>query len=143
MMQPRGDRSRLSISATWSRTLPPHPSAVLPSIVNLRRDYFPAIEKLAVALRPVREPQTSYFVGLVDALFGNPDETNRVSGDAQLLVLNQEGQLRARVNLNADDYHIAWEAHGEGAFVQLHGILVPGVRIHRIEGVANFRLLKE
>lgn len=141
MMQPNGDRSHLSVLATWARTLPPAPGTVPPSMVNLRSDYFPTIEKLAVALRPAREPRTSYFVGLVDALFGNPDETNRVSGEVQLLLLNQEGNIKARAFLNADDYYVAWEAHGQGGFVALHGLLNLGERLHRIEKVTNFKLL--
>jgi len=79
----------------------------------------------------------------VDALFGNPDETNRVSGEVQLLLLNQEGNLKARVFLNADDYHVAWEAHGQGRYVSLHGLLNLGERLHRIEDVSNFKLLSE
>ena len=112
-------------------------------MVHLRRDAFPTIEKLAVALRPAREPKTAYFIGLVDALFGTPDEGNRVSGDVQLLLLNQEGNRKARVNLNPRDYHLAWEAHGEAGFVSLHGILNLGERVHRIEHVSNFKNLKE
>jgi hypothetical protein len=143
MMQPNGDRSRLSVLASWARTLPPLAGQAPPSVVNLRRDYFPTIEKLAVALRPGREPKSAYFVGLVDALFGTPDEANRVSGDVQLLLFNQEGFQKARVNLDADDYQVAWEAHGQGGYVSLHGILNLGERIHRIESVSSFKFLKD
>jgi hypothetical protein len=144
MMQPSGERSRLTIRATWARTLPPPPSAGLPSIVQLRRDYFPVIEKLAVALRPAQEPRPAYFIALVDELSGNPDEHNRVSGDVQLQVLNaEEGSFKARVNLNADDYHIAWEAHGVAGYVSLNGVLKLGGRVHRIENVSSFKRLNE
>jgi hypothetical protein len=143
MMQPRGDRSRLTISATWARTLPPPPDRFPPSVVHLRRNDFPIIERLAEALRPARESTTSYFVGLVDALFGTPDEANRVSGDVQLLLLNQEGSQKARVNLNADDYHVAWEAHGVGGYVSLSGKLVRGERVHRIVDVSSFKYLND
>jgi hypothetical protein len=143
MMQPNGDRSRLSVLASWARTYPPSPGQAAPSVVNLRRDYFPTIERLAVALRPARASKTAYFVGLVDALFGTPDEANRVSGEVQVLLFNQEGPQKARVNLNADDYHVAWEAHGQGGYVSLHGILNLGQRVHRIESVSSFKLLKE
>jgi hypothetical protein len=141
MMQPSGDRSRLTITASWARTLPPPPDRPTPSMVHLRRNDFPVIERLAEALRPARESKTSYFVGLVDALFGTPDEANRVSGDVQLLLLNQEGPLKARVNLNADDYHVAWTAHGVGGYVSLNGKLVRGERVHRIVDVSSLRYL--
>jgi len=143
MMQPDGDRSRLTIMASWARTLPPPLDAMLPSVVHLRRNDFPIIERLAEALRPVREPKTSYFVGWVDALFGTPDEANRVCGDVQLLLLNQEGLQKARVNLNVDDYHVAWEAHGVAGYVALKGKLVRGERVHKIVEVSNFKFLKD
>jgi hypothetical protein len=142
MMQPTGDRSRLTIQASWSRTLPPPPGASLPAIVHLRRDVFPVVEKLAVTLRPAREPKPSQFIALVDALSGDPDEHNRVSGEVQLLVFDaEEGSFKARVNLNADDYHIAWEAHGMAGYVSLNGVLKLGGRVHRIEDVSNFKRL--
>ena len=141
MMQPTGDRSRLTVQATWARTLPPPPSAGLPSVVQLRRDVFPVVEKLAFALRPAREPKPSHFIALVDALFGNPDEHNRVSGEVQLLVFDsEEGSFRARVSLNADDYQIALETHGVAGYVSLNGVLKLGGRVHHFENVSNFRL---
>jgi hypothetical protein len=143
MMQPTGDRSRLTVQATWARTLPPPPDASLPSIVHLRRDDFPVIEKLAIALRPAREPKPSQFIALVDALFGDPDEHNRVSGEVQLLVFDvEEGSFRARADLDADAYHIAWEAHGAAAYVSLNGVLKLGGRVHRIDDVSNFKRLR-
>lgn len=144
MIQPTGDRSRLTVQATWARTLPPPPGSRLPSVVHLRRDDFSVVEKLAVALRPARAPKRSHFIALVDALSGNPDEHNRVSGDVQLLVFDaEEGSFKARVILNADDYHIAWEAHGVAGYVSLNGVLKVGGRVHRIENVSNFKFLKD
>lgn len=143
LMHPTGERSRLSLSATWSRALPRPDPKGHPSEVHLRRDYFPAIESLAKTLRPAREPKPSYLVGLVDALFGDPDEDGKVSGDVQLMIFNQEEAIRARATLDSHDYHQAWEAHGVGGYVSLSGILVLGSRVHRIEQVRNFRVLNE
>jgi hypothetical protein len=142
-MQPRGERSRLTLSATWSRSLPPSAETQTPSIVHMRKEYFPVIEMLANALRPTRRPQVSRFVGLVHSLYGDPDEQGRVRGDVQLLIFNQEEPIRARVNLNPDDYHTAWEAHGVGGYVSLNGKLEPGDRLHRITEVSNFKFLRE
>lgn len=144
MMQPAGARSRLTVQAAWARTLPPPPGANLPSVVHLRRDDFRIVEQLAVALRSAGEPKPSHFVALVDALSGNPAANGRVSGEVQLLVFDPEGSsFKARVNLNADDYHIALEAHGIAGFVSLNGALKLGGRVHRIEDVANFKRLSE
>ena len=142
MMQPIGDRSRLTLSASWSRTRPLPPGAAQPSSVQLRREYFPIIGSLGRGLRPSRSPRGSRFVGLVDALSGNPDEGGRVRGDVQLLIYNQDEVMRAKVNLDADDYRMAWEAHGAGGYVSLYGTLIVGDRVHRIENVKNFEFLK-
>jgi hypothetical protein len=142
-MQPMGERSRLTLSATWSRSLPPSRETRTPSIVHLRKEYFPVIESLADTLRPTREPQVSYFVGLVDSLFGDPDEQGLVRGEVQLLIFNQEEPIKARVNLDPDDYHTAWKAHGVGGYVSLNGKLVRGDRLNLITEVSNFRFLSE
>jgi hypothetical protein len=142
MMQPMGDRSRLLVSAAWSKVFLPPPSTA-PNVVHLRREHFSVIATLASALRPAHQPKPSMFVGLVDALFGDPDEDGRVSGEVQLLIINQEEVRRARINLGPKDYHKAWEAHGVGGYVQLYGILVLGDRVHRIENVSNFKFLKD
>ncbi|WP_152050801.1 hypothetical protein [Tautonia marina] len=144
MMEPEGDRSQVSVLATWARTLPPPRTATPPSAVHLRREYFPAIAKLAVKLRPTHTPKKSFLVGLVDSLHGDREESGRVSGDVQLLILNQEEKekIRARVTLDADDYQKAGEAHLAGEYVALHGILMMGDRAHRIVEVTGFTPLR-
>lgn len=142
-MRPVGERSSLRLAATWSRSLLPPAKAPPPSMVQLRREYFPAIERLAGHLRPTREPQVSHFIGIVDSLHGNPDEDGLVRGEVQLLILNQEEMTRARVTLNANDYHTALEAHGVGGYVSLNGVLFRGDRVHRIVEVTNFKSLKD
>lgn len=143
MMQPIGERSRLSLATTWSRSLPPPVDATPPSLVHLRGEYFPTIAALAMSLRPNPEPQVSHFVGLVDSLHGDPDEHGHVSGEVQLLILNQEELTKARVILGTEDYHKAWEAHGVGGYVSLSGILVRGERVHRITEISNFKFLRD
>jgi len=142
-MQPVGERSSLRLAATWSRLLLPPAQAPPPSTVLLRREYFPAIENLAVRLRPVREPQVAHIIGMVDSLDGNPDEDGLVLGEVQLLIFNQEETTRARVTLNAKDYRTALETHGVAGYVSLNGVLIRGDRVHRIVDVANFKSLKD
>ena len=54
MMRPIGDRSRLTVQATWARTFPPPPGTDLPSLVHLRRDDFAVVEKLEALVNSVR-----------------------------------------------------------------------------------------
>ena len=140
-MQPDGKHSRLCLSATWSRSLPLPKAGGIPSTVQLRREYFPAIESLASSLRPVREPQVAHFVGLVDSLSGDLDPDGLVRGEVQLAILNQDETIKARVVLSPEDYHTAWEMHGVGGYVSLNGVLTRSGRVYRIVGVRDFRSL--
>ncbi len=143
-MGPQDERSALSLTATWSRTLPLPAAAETPSSVRLRHDMFSKIGRLAARLRPPRPLRKSRFIGLVDSLHGAPDERGRVRGEVQLLLMNQDENIKARVTLDADDYRKALEAHGAGGFVTLVGTLeMTGERTRRIVDPTKFRCLNE
>jgi len=140
-MQPTGDRSVLGIQTNWSRAFTPPPQHEVPRSVLLRTDVFPEIEKVAQALRPAKQPKMSNFIGLVDSLMGNPDPDRRVEGDVTFLLFDADETIKARATLNADAYHIAWQAHGAAGYVSLRGKLVRERRTHRIEEVSHCKLL--
>ncbi len=142
-MQPIGERSRLCLNATWSRSLPQPAASGIPAAVQLRREYFPAIESLAINLRPAREPQVALFIGLVDSLYGSPDIDGLVRGEVLLSILNQDETIKARVTLNPNEYQTALEMHGVGGYVSLSGVLIRGNRTHRIAEITNFKALRE
>jgi hypothetical protein len=142
-MTPEGDGSALTVTASWARTLPPPKALPLPGSVRLRGETFGLIEALAARLRPAHAPQRQYLVGFVDTLNGRPNADGRMEGQVILRVIDPEGEiLRARADLNPDDYHTAWEAHGRNLPFSLQGILRRGVRTHRIDGVTDFRFLQ-
>ena len=140
-MQPNAERSHLALQSTWSRAIAAPPEEEVPTVVFLRSEVFPQIEKLARAFRPATEPRRSKFVALVDSLMGGPDAEGHVQGDVYLMLFDTEGTIRARATLDADQYHTAWEAHGRAAYVTLNGILIRERRIHRIERVSDLKLL--
>jgi hypothetical protein len=55
-MQRFGERSHLTLTATWSRTLPLPTGSKTQSFVQLRKEHFPVIGWLANVLRPTYEP---------------------------------------------------------------------------------------
>ena len=141
-MQPTSERSRLTVRASWARSLPrPQPSQV-PGSVQLRSDYFPVISKVATDLRPIEGPKISEFL----RTRGFPDGKSRLrgpnAGGCLPLAFRPRGNDQtAGATLNAEDYHIAWEAHGIAGYVSLNGILIRGGRVHRIEQVSNLKHL--
>jgi len=140
-MQPTGERSLLGIQTTWSRAFTPPPPNEVPGSVLLRADVFSEIEKVAQTLRPAKEPKMSTFVGLVDSLMGNPDPDRRVEGDVTFLLFDTDETIKARATLSADDYRVAWQAHGEAGYVSLRGKLIRERRSNRIEEVSDLKSL--
>jgi hypothetical protein len=54
---------------------------------------------------------------------------------------SMEGTIRARATLAANDYQIAWQAHGAARYVALSGMLIRERRMHRIERISQFKLV--
>ncbi|MDA1053293.1 MAG: hypothetical protein O3C40_22810 [Planctomycetota bacterium] len=142
-MQPSEEKSQLTISVTWASTLP-QATAVsrIPSRVTFQYDYFPIIEEIFKKLRPTHEPTTpSLFVGYVDTLNGDPGADGQVQGDTRFLVVYEEEMVKARSDLNADDYQIAIRAHASGKAVKFQGTLHLGRRTHRIDNIQSLQII--
>jgi hypothetical protein len=136
-MKPGDPRGVLELSCTWASALPPAERAHVPSQVQLRHGHFAAIEVIYEKLRASSTPRESLFVGTVDTLDGAPGDDGRMRGEVILSVL-QEGNLKAHLDLDADDYVTALEAHRDRALVKLWGVLHRGTRVHRITNVSGF-----
>ena len=143
-MTPEGDGSTITISASWSRSMPPPAAVPIPNVVRLRRETFGRIETLVTRLRPVHAPQRQALFGFVDTLNGRPNADNEMEGQVVLRLMDPENDsLRARTNLGVDDYHTAWEAHGQNLPITLQGIVRRIGRTFRIDEVTGFRLLQQ
>jgi hypothetical protein len=137
-MQPPQDRSYLAISCSWA---PGHPmtSSQVPREVTFRSEHFPALEKIYRKLQPAEEPQPDLFAGYVATLNGEMGSDGRMHGEVTLLLLHEETPVRVRVELSADAYSVANEAHMEGGIVTVRGILHRGRRVHRLNEVSGFQ----
>ena len=143
-MTPEGDGSKLTIAASWARTMPPPAALPLPGVVSLRRETFGRIETLATRLRPVHAPQRQMLFGFVDTLNGRPNADGQMEGEVILRLVDLENDtIRARTNLNVNDYHTAWLAHNPPQPVILEGVLRRTGRIYRVDDVTGFRLLQQ
>ena len=138
MLRPTGDRATLSVSATWSRTRLPQ-SGPKSRRVELHQGVFAVAEALAPRLRMVPEPRSSRFFGFVEALMGQQTSSDpRPSGDTRFRLFDQDEEILARADLDADDHAIAGEAYLAGDLVSFRGILHRLPRLNRIEKVTNF-----
>ncbi len=57
--------------------------------------------------------------------------------------MSEEELIRARVELNAADHHLAWQAYEEDKPVRLVGVLRRVGRVYRIDEVVEFRILED
>lgn len=139
LLRPSGDRASLTISATWSRALLPesresHRQVQLPQLV------FDVAEAIAPRLRTAPVPRPARFFGFVDVLSGQPSRDDpRPSGEVDFTVFDDEqGEIRARGLLSADDYATAAAAHLDSAVVAFRAALRRLPRISRLDGIMDF-----
>ena len=73
---------------------------------------FEVAEALAPRLRSLPQPQIDRFFGYVDELRGNPGLNDpRPSGEVRFTLFEQEEEIHAKADLNADQYAEAIAAH--------------------------------
>jgi hypothetical protein len=138
LLRPKGDRSSLTISTTWSRALLPEQSLVS-NQVQLRQEEFAFAELLAPRLRTLPEPKPARFFAFVDVLSGQPVQHDpRPAGEVDFSIFDdEEGEVRARALLTPDQYAVAGAAHLACEPVSFKGTLRRLPRISRIDDVTE------
>lgn len=139
-MQPNDTNGRVDISSSWASGHP-RPESV-PGLVSVKSEYFPFIGDIASRLRPASLHATAdWIIGSVEALGGEVGPDGRRAGDVTLTLLMPESdeRVRARVNLDSDQYAAAVAAHSAGhAYVRVRGSFHKGAKISRISPVLGF-----
>ncbi len=143
MLRPASERASLEVAANWSKALP-LPDAVPPKMtLQLRPECFEAAEYIAPKLRSVAEPKPAAFVGFVDVLRGQADSAGAMCGEVVFaFMLEDSDTIRARGDLNADDYRVAGEAHLANAPVSFRGTLHRVPRSNRLDEITEFRRIQ-
>lgn len=141
-MRPPQERSSLMVSCAWTPSVPLRAQDSIPREVTFRQEHFPVLETIYQRLKPAEEPKSDLFVGYVDAMKGEPGDDSRVQGEVTLQLLREGAPLYARVDLGADEYRVANEAHMTGGMVAVRGILHRGRRVHRITDIESFHRIE-
>lgn len=134
----------IDISVQWSSLLQVADEDSHRSVIRIQSDYFSRIEEVRRELRPVESHREDTFVGTVETLGGDMGIDGQRSGEVILALLLPEGEsIRARINLPAEDYAIADQAHmTDGAYVQITGHLHPGRQPQQLTSISRFHLLQ-
>ncbi len=142
LLRPTGERAFLNISASWSRALAPTEGGWRRE-VQLTQEVFEVAEGLAPRLRSAPRPKVDRFFGFVDELRGQSSVGSRKpSGEVRFVLFDEGEELRAKADLNADDYALAGSAHLSSEIVSFRGVLARLPRLNRIDSVADFQIVE-
>ncbi|NQU25060.1 MAG: hypothetical protein HQ567_27555 [Candidatus Nealsonbacteria bacterium] len=137
------DNANLTIEVSWA-AIPKYKIPSVAPVAAFKPEYFHVVEDIQRQLRPQKEQhETAFLFGTVETLNGDVGEDGHRSGEVVFaLLLQDEEVMRARGNLNAEDYAKAVAAHEEGrGYVSFSGVLKRGVRVGRVETITEFREL--
>ncbi|MFU8788699.1 MAG: hypothetical protein ACNA7G_06700 [Methylobacter sp.] len=112
--------------------------------IKIQHDYYSRIEDIRQELKNQEKDKEDIFVGTVEALAGDLDESEQRAGDVILDLYQQDGEsIRARVSLNAEWYNQAIEAHkNAGNYIQIKGKLLAGNQPRTMKNVTSFTIIK-
>jgi hypothetical protein len=132
--------AKLELSAKWA---PMRPAAGLTDRVVLGGRHFGQIEQIYSALINSREEDPhAVLIGTVEELKGEVGADGRRYGLVLVRVLADDELVNASVELSADDYAKAVDAHtNAGTQIKLRGKLQRSARASRIVDVTNFELI--
>ncbi len=141
LLRPPDDRASLTVTAVWSRQVPPGEPA-LPGSVTLSREAFTLADCLAPRLRTADRPERSWYVGFVEGLRGQPGEDGRPAGEVQVIIVQDDGLLHARLVLSAGEYALAIAAHMGNHPLSFQGLLIRSPGEYRVEQVAHIQVMQ-
>jgi hypothetical protein len=138
---PTDRQQTLTVSASWSRHLHTN-GEPLPDTVRLEAAAFALAEYLAPRLRTSPRPQPTWHVGFVQELSGRPGPDDRPAGEVQVAITQADEVVPARLELAADEYALASNAHLNNTPVYFRGVLYRSAGLHRVEQVGPFLLVQ-
>ncbi len=111
--------------------------------IKIQHDYYSRIEEIRQELKNQEKDKEDTFFGTVEALAGDLDESEQRAGDVLLDLYQQEGNIRARVNLKAEWHNVAIEAYkNAGHIIEVKGKIVTGNQPRIMKDVTSFRIMK-
>jgi hypothetical protein len=138
------ERSNLSISVSWA---PVSKCGVpdIPTVITFKPEYFSVIEEVSTRLKPKDKEKADTYIGTVEALSGTVGDDERRDGDVTFVFLVDGDSVKARGNLNPDNYHIACEAHDAGKkYVSFKARLIrKSGRLARLENISDFHVVAD
>ena len=134
-MRPSEDDLLLSVSPQWSSKIPASADLVRRPSVRFTQDEFDAVGEIYRQLRPDVNPEPELYYAWVDELKGNENDEGHREGDVIIRFFDGERTVKARAQLNADQYAEAVRAHTPSRPIWIRGRLHYKPRVSRLEQV--------
>lgn len=118
-----GDKDQIDISVSWTN----HIEKIndLPSEITFTKDYIQPLEYIIEKYIPKDEGTFGSFVGKISKAEANPDIDKRNSGEVTFNFINDlDKAVKARVNLNPEQFSEALKAMDNGQNVKIDGQLI-------------------
>lgn len=129
----------------WSRaSLIGNAAPTVPSKIAFPFSYKNKLEELKGYLAPKKKELADIFYGTVESLNGDTGQDGHRSGEVVFALLIENELVRARANLNVEQYQAAIRAHEKGgAYVMIKGILNRQTRVGVVDNISDFKLAED
>ncbi len=118
-----GDKEQIDISISWTNHIEKIQN--LPSEITFTKDYIQPLEYIIDKYIPKDEGINGSFVGKISEAKTNPDIDKRNSGEITFNFINDLNKaIKAKVNLNAEQFSEALKALDNGSNVKIDGELI-------------------
>jgi hypothetical protein len=138
-MKPSESLIDLDFQVSWSKEVCIDRN--IPTHVKIQDNYIPTISKIGEYLKPQQEITQSDFIGKITGLHGSKNEEGKVEGDITLAILVDEESKKVKAYLGAAFYSQACDAHKNGKYVQISGMLKEKPRFSILEKISNFEVV--
>jgi hypothetical protein len=128
---------RVRLRMDWAPAFPEAPGAA-PVCVTLENDILEPLTAIAQHLRGEDQGARRTFVGSVETLNGDLDQDGHRFGQVEVLIFLDGEVVRAKLELSADNYAIADQAHMRGEYVTFTGVLRRGARKGTVAEIGDF-----
>jgi hypothetical protein len=139
--QEENDKADLYLNFKWANIIE-KPLNIANSI-KIQKDYYSRIEEIRQELKAQEKDKQDIFIGTVEALAGDFNDTEEREGDVLLDLYKEGGEsIRARANLKAEWHHVAIHAYeNAGKFIQIKGNLLSGNQPRIMKDITSFEII--
>lgn len=138
-MKPDETPIHFDFEMKWSSEIPIRKD--IPAKIEIQDHHFSSIMRIGQKLKPQTEVNQDVFIGKVLTLHGEADEHGDMQGEATLVLLMDEQQIKAKAFFGSKFYSVACDAHKQNQYVRISGILFEKPRCSDLKDVSLFEAI--